>query len=194
MQLPPPRVREVLSVLGDLKPAEARALLSEVVATLDAAELRALRVSLPPQAMKFLPHCVGAVTVMNTEPMPWEFVAPAPVEVAVQPGPTTSELIAATLGPSPRRPWVVAAGAVVVTALTVFLAWPSSVAPAPITAVAVPPPPAQEYAPLPTVAPAEPKPVRASRKTVSAKPAARSEPPARKLGPNEWASPFDRRH
>lgn len=216
MHLPPPRVREVLSVLGDLNPAEARALLSEVVATLDAAEMLALRRALPPQATKYLPHCVGAATVMNTEPMPWEFVEP-PAVAPVPKGPTTQELIASTLPRTDWKPRFVAAGAIAITALTVFLAWPAphpAAPPEPEREALVPLPPKQPFAEIPMVPAATARPVaRKAEKAVKperrpavqkAEPASdlkrpaevTSAPPPRKAGksaPNEWASPFERR-
>ncbi len=209
MHLPPPRVREVLSVLGDLNPAEARALLSEVVATLDAAEMLALRRALPPQATKFLPHCVGAATVMNTEPMPWEFVEPP--AVVVPKGPTTQELIAATLPRADWKPRLVSAGAIALTALTVFLAWPAPRPVAPIPpepAALVPLPPKQPFAEIPMVPAASARPVarKAEKRPPVQKAAPASDlkrpaeitsaPPPRKAAksaPNEWASPFERR-
>lgn len=193
MNVPPPRVREVLSLIRDLRPAEARALLGQVVATLDAAEVLALRTFLPPAAVHCLPACVGAVTIMNEAPMPWEFVEPPPSS------PIAPQLIVDTLPPSYRT---VVAIAVSVFALTVGLAaaklWPSAEPAARVTRQPprlVPPPPAGEYAPMatPKSAPAK-KAARPARKTATTSTPATTAAPAKKAEGAEWASPFDRRH
>src|SRR5687768_11443736 len=112
MNLPPPRVVEVLGLLRDLSPDDARLLLAQVVATLDAAEVIALRASLPASAVLFLPSCVGAVTVMNEAPMPWEVREPAPaLEPAPRVGIETGRIIRSMLA-SPARSRVRVAAAV----------------------------------------------------------------------------------
>jgi hypothetical protein len=108
MDLPSTRIREVLGVLRDLKPNEARALLGQVVATLDEAELVALRKQLTVQAPALLAagapvelsryagasvqRLSDAATVMNTAPMPWELDPPGTTPPAPEPVKLTEPL------------------------------------------------------------------------------------------------------
>jgi hypothetical protein len=179
MNVPSPRVREVLSVLGDLSPDQARVLLGQVVATLDAAELLALRSMLPPAAVRCLPSCVGAETVINEAPMPWEFVEP-PRSLGVE----TGKIIAEALPPSRKRAVSIAAlaGALVLV-LGTSLLWPAAEAPS-----LVPLPPASEYAPM-----AAPQ-IAGVRKVITKASPKKPSSSARRSEPAEWASPFGRRH
>lgn len=145
MELPSTRIREVLGVLRDLKPGEARALLGEVVATLDAAELAALRKQLPVHAPALLAagepvelarfagasvqRLSDAATVMNTAPMPWELDPPVPPTPepakparVSEAGIETGKIIRQALPPSPKRLYAaIGALAAVVIALVVAL-------------------------------------------------------------------------
>ena len=192
MNVPPPRVREVLCLLRDLSPDQARTLLGQVVATLDAAEVIALRAWLPPTAVHCLPSCVGAVTVMNEAPMPWEFAEPPPLPPP-RVGVETAKIILDTLPPASRTRKIalIAAACVLVIGLALSLLLlrsgeESTVKGDPLALV--PLPPAREYAPMRT-----PK-IATVKKVITHSAARKPVSPADRDQAAEWSSPFAHRH